>query len=196
METTAKTKRRSQLTVIIIVIVALIGVLVIRTDQATAVKSSAATTEVTTTENQTGTTTGLKTDGFYSSAAPSLFKLISALVIVIACIYAGVYLLRRLMGKKYSGNRQSNLLEVLETTYIGPKKTVSLVRVADRAVLVGTSENHISPLAELDADETARLLAAESTEEETESFKKVFKTAVMKLKEIGLKRADKAALES
>lgn len=188
--------RRSQLTVIIIVIVALIGVLVIRTDQATAVKADGSAAVTTAQEDQTGTTTGLKTDGFYSSAAPSLFKLISALVIVIACIYAGVYLLKRLMGKKYSGNRQSNLLEVLETTYIGPKKTISLVRVADRAVLVGTSENQISPLAELDAEETARILADACLEEETESFKKVFKTALTKLKEIGLKRTDKAALES
>ncbi|MEE8576897.1 MAG: flagellar biosynthetic protein FliO [candidate division Zixibacteria bacterium] len=196
MEKTPKSKRRSQLTAIIIVIVALIGVLVIKTDQATAVKANSTTTEATTLQDQTGATTGVKTDGFYSSAAPSLFKIISALVIVIACIYVGVYLLRRLMGKKYSGNRQSNLLEVLETTYIGPKKTVSLVRVADRAVLVGTSENHISPLAELDADETARILAAAGPEEETENFKKVFKTAVTKLKEIGFKRTDKTALES
>jgi len=176
--------------------VALIGVLVIRTDQVTAVKATNTPVATTTLDDQAGTTTGTKTDGFYSSAAPSLFKLISALVIVIACIYAGVYLLKRMMGKKYSGNRRSNLLEVLETTYIGPKKTVSLVRVADRAVLVGTSENHISPLAELDADETARMLATAAPEEETESFKKVLSSAVTKLKEMGFKRTDKAALES
>ena len=196
MEKTPKTKRRSQLAVILIVIVALFGVLVIRTDQATAVKATSAPAESTTLQDQAEASTGTETEGFYSSAAPSLFKLISALVVVIACIYVGVYLLRRMMGKKYSGNRQNNLLEVLETTYIGPKKTVSLVRVADRAVLVGTSENHISPLAELDADETARLLAATGPEEETESFKKVLNTAVTKLKEFGFKRNDKAALES
>lgn len=196
MVKTLKTKRRSQLTVIIIIIVALIGVLAIRTDKATAVKVTGSASETTTLQDQAGTTTDNEKENFYSSAAPSLFKLISALVIVIASIYAGVYLLKRMMGRKYTGNRQNNLLEVLETAYIGPKKTVSLVRVADRAVLVGTSENHISPLAELDADETARILMSPEQTGHEENFKKIFKTAVMKLKEISLKRTEKTALES
>ena len=196
MEKSPKLKRRSQLTIVIIVLAALIGVLAINTDRAKAVKADDAV-ETTVVQAETGATTD--TDGpisFYTSTAPSLLKLISALVIVVVCIYVGVYLLKRLMGKKYSGNRRNNILEVLETTYIAPKKSVSLLRVADKAVLVGTSENQISVLTELDPDQTREVLAAIEPEAVTESFGNVFKSATDKLKEIGFKRAKKTALET
>ena len=196
MEKSLKLKRRSQLTVVIIVLVALIGVLAINTDRAKAVKADDAV-ETTVVQAETG---AIAEDdgptGFYSSTAPSLLKLVSALVVVIVCIYVGVYLLRRLMGKKYSGNRRNNILEVLETTYVAPKKSVSLLRVADKAVLVGTSENQISVLTELDADQTREVLAAIEPEAEVESFGNVFKIATDKLKEIGFRRAKKTALET
>lgn len=195
MEKKRKARRRSQLTVIAIVIAALIGVLVVNTDRATADRTTASAQTTVTNGSAAETTTGDET-GFYSSAAPSLFKLISALALVIACIYAGVFLLRRLMGKRYSGNRQNSLLEVLETTYLGPKKTVSLVRVADRAVLIGSSENQISPLAELSPEETAKILAAVQAESHPESFQKTFKSALSRMKELGFKKAGKTALET
>ncbi|UCE25060.1 MAG: flagellar biosynthetic protein FliO [Candidatus Zixiibacteriota bacterium] len=196
MEKSLKVKRRSQLTIIIIVLAALIGVLAINTDRATAVKAGSAKPP-----SMTETAAGIETDnnqstGFYSSAAPSLLKLASALAIVVACIYVGIYLLKRLMGRKYSGNRQNNLLEVLETTYVAPKKSVSLLRVADKAVLVGMSENHITVLTELDAAQTREVLAAIEPERETESFRNVLKTATDKIKEFGFKRSKKTALET
>ncbi|MEE8423643.1 MAG: flagellar biosynthetic protein FliO, partial [Thermodesulfobacteriota bacterium] len=43
-----------------------------------------------------------------------------------------------IIGKKYAGNKTNNILEILETTHLGPKKSLSLVRVADKSVLVGT----------------------------------------------------------
>lgn len=194
MEKMHKVNRRSRLAVLVIVIVALIGVLAINTDPAKAVKSSAAQT---TTEAQgTGDGAGESVPSFYSSATPSLLKLFSALVVVVAAIYAGIFLLKRLMGKKYSGNRQSNLLEVIETTYIAPKKSVSLLRVADKSVLVGTSENQITVLTELDSEETRRVLATVATEVETENFGNLLKHATNKIREFGFKRAGKAALET
>ena len=104
MEKSLKLKRRSQLTMVAIVLAALIGVLAINTDRATAVKADA-TVETTAVQAETNATTNTGSPtSFYSSAAPSLIKLVSALVIVVVCIYVGVYLLRKLMGKKYSGN--------------------------------------------------------------------------------------------
>ena len=196
MEKSLKVKRRSQLTVVAIVLAALIGVLAINTDRATAVKADA-TVETTAAQTETAATTNNgSSTGFYSSAAPSLIKLVSALVIVVVCIYVGVYLLRKLMGKKYSGNRRNTVLEVLETTYVAPKKSVSLLRVADKAVLVGTSENQISVLTELDPEQTREVLAAIEPETETENFGNLFKTATEKLKEISFKRTKKTVLET
>ncbi len=193
MEKNPKLNRRSQLTLIIIVLIALTGVLVINTDRATAVKadSPAALKAETSIEN-----TGQGTTGFYSSAVPSLFKIISALVIVIVCIYAGVYLLKRMLGKKYSGNRQHNLLEVIETTYVAPKKSVTLLRVAEKAVLVGMSENQITVLTELDAEQTREVLASIKPDPDPENFGSMLKMATDKIKEFSLRKTKKTALEA
>ncbi|MEW6412660.1 MAG: flagellar biosynthetic protein FliO [Candidatus Zixiibacteriota bacterium] len=187
-----KVNRRSRLAVLVIVIIALIGVLAINTDPARAVKSSAPQT----TDEAQVTGNGAGETSFYSSAMPSLLKLFSALVVVVAAIYVGIFLLKRLMGKKYSGNRQSNLLEVIETTYIAPKKSVSLLRVADKSVLIGTSENQITVLTELDSEETRRVLAAAATEVESENFGHLLKHATSKIREFGFRRAGKTALET
>ena len=196
MEKSLKLKRRSQLTMAVIILAALIGVLAINTDRASAVKADAKVENTAVqTETAATTNTGSPT-AFYSSAAPSLLKLVSALVLVVVCIYVGVYLLRKLMGKKYSGNRQNTILEVLETTYVAPKKSVSLLRVADKAVLVGTSENQISVLTELDPDQTREVLASIEPAAESENFSSLFKSASDKLKEIGFKRAKKTVLET
>jgi flagellar biosynthetic protein FliO len=197
LEKNPKARRRSQLTVIVIVLIALIGVLVVNTDRAGALKKSdEATTSVASVQSHDAPMREESDSGFYSSTMPSLLKLVSALVIVIVCIYAGVYLLKRLMGKRYSGNGQHNLLEVLETTYVAPKKSVSLLRVADKSVLVGISENQMTVLTELDRDQTREVLAALESRPDSESFRNAFKTATDKIKEIGFRKAKKAALET
>ena len=193
MERNTKQKHRSQLAAAIIVVIALIGVLVINTDRATAVR---ATTAAETGQVLPSNTATAETPGFFSSAMPSLLRLGCALVVVIAAIYLGLYGLKKMMGKKYSGNRQLNLLEVLETTYLAPKKSVSLVRVADKAVLVGMSESHITILTELDKEQTREILTSLNVEPEPESFSRIFKTATHKIKEFGLKRTGKTALET
>jgi flagellar biosynthetic protein FliO len=196
LATNRKLKRRSQLTVIVIVLAALIGVLSINTDRATAVRADKAPATSLTQAESSLESGGGDEPGFYTSAAPSMFKIISALVIVIVAIYAGVYLLKRMMGKKYTGNRQTNILEVIETTYVAPKKSVTLLRVAEKSVLVGMSENQITVLTELDSDQTREVLASIKREPATESFGNVFKTATDKIKELGLRKTRKTALEA
>ena len=128
------------------------------------------------------------------SLALSTFKMISALVIVLACIYLGVYLLKKLMGRRRAASGKNNLLEVLETAYVGPKKTVSLVRVADRSVLIGVTDNQISILTELDAGETSAI-TAETFENESEGFNRLLKTACDRVKKLHPKR-NRAVLEN
>lgn len=115
--------------------------------------------------------------------------MLSALVIVIACIYLGIYLLKKLMGRKYGGYSKDNLLQVIETTYVGPKKTVSLVRVADKAVLIGVTDNTISVLTELDEAKTAEIMPAVAAEESREPFSRFLTSASVRLKEFRLKKS-------
>jgi len=64
---------------------------------------------------------------------------------------------------------------------------VSLIRVADRSVLVGVAEGQISPLAELDASETAAILNREVHHETKDSFSTMFDSALNKIRQKALK---------
>ena len=127
-------------------------------------------------------------------------KLIGALLLVVAGIYGFIYLLKRMMGGKFSGNRKDNLIEVLETSYIAQKKSISLVRFADRAVLVGVGDTGINVLAELNTDETARILASYAVEKPISGFKGILKDArksftslnMRKVKELQITRDTKS----
>ncbi|MFH2037152.1 MAG: flagellar biosynthetic protein FliO [Candidatus Zixiibacteriota bacterium] len=93
------------------------------------------------------------------SMTSALVKLLGALTVVIIGIYGFLLMLRKMMGRKFSGSKKNRLLEVIETTYVAPKKSVSLVRFADRTVLIGVAENNISVLAEINSEETSKIMA-------------------------------------
>ncbi len=115
-------------------------------------------------------------------------KLIGALLLVVAGIYGFIYLLKRMMGGKFSGNRKDNFIEVLETSYIAQKKSISLVRFADRAVLVGVGDAGINVLAELNPDETAKILANQSLEKPVAGFKGVLHDARKSLTSLNMRK--------
>jgi flagellar biosynthetic protein FliO len=119
------------------------------------------------------------------SALGSVLKMLSALVLVIIAIYGGMYFLGKIIGKP-RGRRLGTHLDVLETAFVGPKKSVSLVRVADRSVLVGVTENNISVLTELDQDETARIIEAQDVPA-SDSFGNSLTAALGKVKQFRLK---------
>lgn len=123
-----------------------------------------------------------------SSALPSILKMVSALVVVVFCIYGSLFLLKRLMGRRVTGNGPASALEVLETTWVAPKKSVSLIRVADRSVLVGITEQQISHLTELDAEQTAALLAQQKEAHVDPDFDSFLKSASKKIKNWGTAR--------
>ena len=186
-------KRRSLIITVIIVVIALSGLIFMNTERGGADGLNSSMMANPTSENSN--LSNPSEPVFAGSVMPSLFKMISALIVVIACIYVGSYLLKRMMGRKYSdGNRQS-ILEVLETTCVAPKKTVSLIRVKDKSVLVGVTDNQISVLTELDIHQTASILEARSEETETNTFGELLSTASEKIRKIGLTRK-RTALET
>ena len=131
---------------------------------------------------------------FEGTAMPSIVKMISALMVVLVCIYVALYLLKRLAGRRAGANGGNGALEVLETSYVAPKKTVSLVRVADKAVLIGVTDNGISMLTELDAQQTEALLAEKSATPSSDSFRKILGSATEKIRKVSLVKS-RAALD-
>ncbi len=146
--------RRSAITVIIILSLAIIGLFALQTDR-TGGKRMIDSGETISGQNSPVSSTAPVGSTFYS-----LLRIVSALAVVIGCIYGGIFLLKRLSGSRSGQGSSHRALEVLETAYVAPKKTISLVRVADKSVLVGVTENSMSVLAELDPEQTATVIPA------------------------------------
>ncbi len=119
------------------------------------------------------------------AATISILKMLVALVVVIGCIYLAIYLMKKLMGPKYRGSRKARVLEILETAYIDPKKSLSLVRVADKSVLIGVTDNQISMLTELDPQVTMSLTKPVPGQEEEGGFAGMLRSASNKLEGLG-----------
>lgn len=170
-----KPNRRMVITVSIVLVIALLGVITIRVDsgQAQKLSSSPATTQAETNAMQSTS----------PSPVPSLMKIGAALAVVVICIYAGLFLLKKAMGRKYSGGGQGGHLEVLESMYVAPKKTVSLIRVGERTVLIGVTEAGVNLLTEFDEVNSASFVAPPEESETPTQFAGLLKAASQKLKE-------------
>lgn len=93
-----------------------------------------------------------------------LGKGIGALLLIVLMIYGVVWLLRYFMNKKNPGSFATSSIRVISTTYIAPKKSVALLQVYDKAVLIGISENSMDALIELDEESGWKELLTDATD--------------------------------
>ena len=112
---------------------------------------------------------------------PSLGKIFLALIVVIGAIYLCVWLLRRAMGRHVSSGRRQDVIETLETTFIGPKKSLAVVRVGKRAAVVAITETSVSMLLELSSVEAQEIIAAKREPVKENGFVSVFALARKRL---------------
>lgn len=127
------------------------------------------------------------------SVLPSILKMVSALVVVLFALYGSVYLLKKGMGRKFARGKAGCALEVLESTFVAPRKTVSLVRVADRAVLIGITDHQISVLTELSVEQTAALQSIQTESTPSTGFSDILAAATRKVKDFRLYRGHSPA---
>jgi flagellar biosynthetic protein FliO len=78
-------------------------------------------------------------------------KMVAALGTVLALIVVLLYGLRRISGQRL-GNARTKRIEVIESHYMGMKKTISLVRVPGRVLVLGIAGDRINLLDRLDDD--------------------------------------------
>jgi len=185
--------RKPIISTAVILAVALAGLALININQTAAVSQTAASAM---SQATTDTTAAAETAPvFETTALPAIGKMVGALVVVIICIYLAVFLLRRVTGGRFRGKGGSRLLEVLESAYVAPKKTISLVRVADKSILIGVTENSMAVLTELDADQTAVALSGSEETTTEDNFDRLFVRAFGKLRRLTPRKAE-AALDS
>ena len=85
------------------------------------------------------------------SVLPSLTRIAVSLCVIVAIIYLTVFLLKKL-SNSHIGGRKGTAIQIVEQTYLAPKKSVCLLKLADRAVLVGITENSMNLLTEMEWD--------------------------------------------
>jgi len=82
----------------------------------------------------------------------SLLKMISALLLVLGIILLIAYGARVFLRSRFSRWRRASPIHVLSTTYLGPKKEVSVIEVGQEFLVLGVTPNQISLLAHLKRD--------------------------------------------
>ena len=96
------------------------------------------------------------------------FDLIVKLGLVIGLIYLTMWALRRFMLGPQAAAKAAKLvgrLEVLDTTHLAPNRTVYLVEVADRVLVLGATQTTLSTLAEIKEPGAIDLLKARPPED-------------------------------
>lgn len=123
----------------------------------------------------------------------AIVKLLSALAIVIVALYGGLYLLKRITTRGRVAGAKLATLEVIESAYVGPKKTVSLVRVGKRAVLVGVTDQQITKLTDVGEAEVSELLSSVPQATTGETFAQMFKRTTDRFREMKAEKVESTA---
>lgn len=92
------------------------------------------------------------------SALPDVSSLITRMVlslgVVLLLIWGAVHVLQRISGRSNKIGGTESHIRVLDRTYLAPKKAVYVLKIGSRSLAVGVTDTQITPLAELDAEET------------------------------------------
>ena len=97
----------------------------------------------------TGDTPVVFTGASLDSLWPSLAQLAGTLVFVLALIWGTTWLARRLMKGRLGGGGDAQI-QVLERRHLAPKKSVEIVSIGNRLLVLGVTESGIGLLTELE----------------------------------------------
>lgn len=95
-------------------------------------------------DNEPNRTGGL---GNNVSTGDLFFKMMLMVVLVVVLGAAAIYLSRKLLPRftQLSGKR----IRVVETVHLGPRKTVHLLKIGNRQLLIGATNENIASLADV-----------------------------------------------
>ncbi len=93
----------------------------------------------------------------YGAAMVRTAESLAIVLLLLALMILGIKWLQR---KSLLGRGASEVLCVVSTLNLGPKRNVTLIKIADRVLVVGSSEAGLALLAELSKEEAAAVLSA------------------------------------
>lgn len=81
-------------------------------------------------------------------------RMVLSLGVVLLLIWGTVHVLQRLSGRSAKPGSAHSHIRVLDRMYLAPKKAVYVLKIGSRSLAVGVTDHQITPLAELDQEET------------------------------------------
>lgn len=87
-------------------------------------------------------------------------RMIISLAVILLLLAAGVYAFRRLTFKGRMSGHKSGTMDVLEIMNIMPGKTLALVRVQDRVILLGIFQDGMEPLSTFEGEKAVEIIKA------------------------------------
>ncbi len=90
-------------------------------------------------------------------------KMFSALLLVLGIFMGSFYLLRRVLKRDVAAPGR-RFIRIIDRSYIGVKKSVTLVEVSGKVLVLGVTNDHISLLTQIeDPDSVAQLKGTRTT---------------------------------
>lgn len=88
-------------------------------------------------------------------------KVIASVAFVIGVLYIGMHAMRALSRRSMGGTVKQDAISVLHKRHIAPKKAVYVIKIADRAMVIGVTDSQINHLADLSPEELKSISVAE-----------------------------------
>lgn len=103
-----------------------------------------------------GTTWALKDNDEKSTVnnLEGFTRILSTLLVVIALIIAAIFVLKKKYGIKTNMGRGKKLIQIIEHMPLGPKKSIFLIKVAGKNLLIGSTNDKINLISEIREDVT------------------------------------------
>ncbi len=94
----------------------------------------------------------------------NIWQVAAALLLIIGVVVALGYVAKRFQLAKPGGS--GGTLQVVDSTYLGPKERLVLVQVGDQHVLLGMNPQCITKLAQYDAESSFAATLAQAQEKQ------------------------------
>ena len=92
-------------------------------------------------------------------------RMVMSLLLIIGLIYGSVFLMGKMQRKGGFASSQLSQMRIIERLHLSPKKTVYLVKVPGKALVLAAGNEEIRLLTELDVDKVDEKLSAEKLQE-------------------------------
>jgi len=88
----------------------------------------------------------------YPDIIPTAIKMLTALGVVLGGMLLAYYFAKRIL-KRQVGNSKGKMIRVLESSFIGVKKNISLVEIPGAILVLGITNDRISLLSKIENQE-------------------------------------------